>query len=223
LNLEKRLNYLTERNPPITLIDQSVIFRVVCALKKILVINGNPKIESFSKAMANSYAKAAKSAGWDVELFHIDGLDFDPNLHLGRDGEQPLEPDLIKVRDAITHANHIVFAYPIWWGVVPALMKGLIDRVFLPGFAFRFEEGDKLPVQLLKGRTARLLVGMDTPPWFYKLRYGAPCHKMMKGPVLGFSGIKPTKISEFGPMYSSTPKKRQKWLSSIEYLGQKGL
>jgi len=165
----------------------------------------------------------AISSGYDVKIFHIDELKFDPNLRMGRDGDQPLEPDLIDVRDAIAEANHIVFVYPIWWGVVPARMKGLIDRVFLPGFAFRFDEGDKFPVQLLKGRTARLLVCMDTPPWFYKLRYGAPGHKMMKGPVLSFSGIKPTKISEFGPVYASTPEKRQKWLNIAKRLGSKGL
>ena len=51
-------------------------------------------------------------------------------------------------------------------GVDPKeLLKGFVDRVFLPGFAFKYRPGKAFPAQLLKGRTAQLLVTMDTPPW----------------------------------------------------------
>ena len=49
----------------------------------------------------------------------------------------------------------MVIFTPIWWGALPAKLKGLIDRTFLPGFAFQYEEGKLMPKQLLKGRTAR--------------------------------------------------------------------
>ena len=62
---------------------------------------------------------------------------------------------------------------------------------------------------------------MDTPPWYYKLVYGAPAHKMMKRTVLGFCGVKPINATEFGPVINSSKASRQKWLSEARVLGSK--
>lgn len=89
-------------------------------------------------------------------------------LHDGYNQVQLLEPDLVQAQADITWAEHLAFVYPIWWGGIPALMKGFFDRIFLPGFAFKYREGKAFPDKLLKGKTAHLLVTMDTPPWYYK-------------------------------------------------------
>lgn len=50
-------------------------------------------------------------------------------------------------------AEHIVFFYPTWWGTVPALLKAFFERLFLPGFAFRYREGSPFSEQLLRDRS----------------------------------------------------------------------
>ena len=97
-------------------------------------------------------------------MLRLGELVFDPVLHNGYSDIQALEPDLLSAQSDILWATHLVFVFPIWWGGIPALMKGFLDRIFLPGFAFKYRAGKTFPDKLLQGRTAHLLVTLDTPP-----------------------------------------------------------
>lgn len=187
--------------------------------KCILVILGHPANKSFCGALADSYVNGAEAAGNEVRLISLGNLSFDPVLHNGYATIQKLEPDLVAVQAAITWAQHIVFIYPIWWGAMPALLKGLIDRVFLPGFAFKYREGSQFWDHLLSGRSAHLLVTMDTPPWYFRWVYRMPGHNQMKRTILEFSGIKPVAVSSFGPIKGSSQQKREKWLAQVSAYG----
>ena len=188
--------------------------------KRILLILGHPQRDSFCGAIANSYVEGAKAAGNEVQLIALGNLSFDPLLHDGYSTIQELEPDLVAGQAAITWAQHIVFVYPIWWGAMPALLKGFIDRIFLPGFAFKYREGSQFWDRLLSGRSAHLLVTMDTPPWYFRWVYRMPGHNQMKRTILEFSGIKPVTISSFGPIKGSNLQKREKWLAQANAYGR---
>lgn len=188
--------------------------------KRILVILGHPANGSFCGALADSYVTGAQTAGNDVQLISLGNLSFDPVLHNGYATIQELETDLVAAQTAITWAQHIVFVYPIWWGAIPALLKGFIDRVFLPGFAFKFRDGSSFWDRLLSGRSAHLLVTMDTPPWYFRWVYRMPGHNQMKRTILEFSGIKPVTISSFGPIKGSSQQKREKWLAQVNAQGR---
>ncbi|MEJ2321819.1 MAG: NAD(P)H-dependent oxidoreductase [Gammaproteobacteria bacterium] len=172
--------------------------------KRILVILGHPGSNSFCGALASSCCDGAKEAGNEVELIALGELSFDPVLHEGYARIQELEPDLVAAQQAISRAQHIIFVYPNWWGGLPALLKGFIDRVFLPGFAFRYRENSRFWDRLLEGRSAQLLVTMDTPTWYYRWLYRMPGHNQMKRTILEFSGIKPVSIASFGPVKGSS-------------------
>lgn len=187
--------------------------------KRILVILGHPAKESFCAALANAYVEGAQAAGNEVQVISLGRLSFDPLLHNGYATIQVLEPDLVAGQAAISWAQHIVFVYPIWWGAMPALLKGFIDRVFLPGFAFKYREGSRFWDRLLSGRSAHLLVTMDTPPWYFRWVYRMPGHNQMKRTILEFSGIKPVTVSSFGPIKFSDPQKREKWLAQANAYG----
>lgn len=187
--------------------------------KRILVILGHSLSTSFCGALADAYIQGAKGAGNEVRYITLGELKFDPILHHGYQQIQVLEPDLQDAQQAITWAQHIVFAYPIWWGAMPALLKGFIDRVFLPGFAFKYKENSILWERLLSGRSAHLLVTMDSPPWYFRWINHMPGHHQMKRTILEFSGIKPVTISSFGPIISSTKQKREKWLAQAMVFG----
>ena len=164
--------------------------------------------------------EGAKETGHEVRLISVGDLSFDPLLRTGNASSQELEPDLVAAQAAITWAQHIVFVYPIWWGSMPALLKGFIDRVFLPGFAFKYREGSPFWDRLLSGRSAHLLVTMDAPPWFFRWVYRMPGHNQMKRAILGFCGIKPVSIASFGPIKGSTQQKREKWLGQVKAYGR---
>ena len=190
-------------------------------MKKILIINGHPDKESFCFELARKYKTGADSSGAECKIVNLIDLEFSPILEFGYRKRTELESDLLKVQDDILEASHLVFVYPNWWGTQPALLKGFIDRVFLPKFAFEYRENSLLWDKLLKEKTGRLIVTMDTPKWYYKLVSGSPGHKAMKKGILGFCGVKPVKITTLSPIKSADKAKLEKWLKQIEKLGQK--
>jgi NAD(P)H dehydrogenase (quinone) len=190
-------------------------------MKKVLVINGHPDKESFCYALAERYKKGADASGAECKLVHLIDLKFNPILTFGYRKISELEPDLLNMQQEITAADHLVFVYPNWWSTLPALLKGFIDRVFVPTFAFKYRPNSPFWDKLLKGKTARLIVTMDTPQWYYWLINKNAGHNAMKVGILEFSGIKPVKISSFAIIKSSTATKRNKWLDDVETLGEK--
>lgn len=189
--------------------------------KRVLIILGHPSTDSFCGAIATCYFEAATQAGREVRIVQLGALNFDPVLHEGYNQIQTLEQDLLDAQADIMWAEHLVFVFPLWWGGVPALLKGFIDRTFLPGFAFKYRQGKVFPDKLLKGRTAHLLVAMDTAPWYYKWVYWMPGLHQMRKHTLAFCGIKPLTTLMFGPVLTSTTTQRQRWLQQAMTLARR--
>ncbi|RNF83263.1 NAD(P)H-dependent oxidoreductase [Montanilutibacter psychrotolerans] len=188
--------------------------------KHILVINGNPKPDSFCRSLAESYARGASERGHHVETVHLAELRFDPSLWHGYDQRQELEPDLLALKQQILAAQHLVFAYPIWWGGMPSLMKGMFDRLFLPGIAFRYHDGSNTRWErLLAGRSAQLLVSMDTPPWYFRWIYRMPGIHQMRRTILEFCGVKPVRVATFGAIRGADDQRLKRWLHDAQMLG----
>lgn len=186
---------------------------------------GHPDKESSAGSFADEYERGAREAGHDVRRMNIKELVFDPILHKGYKEIQPLEPDLIAVQENFRWANHIVILYPNWWCTMPAILKGMFDRMFLPGFAFRFKkdrEGKRTnkTEQLLKGRSARVVVTTGTHPLLVRFLYGDFTNEIARA-TLGFSGISPVRISAIGPCDNTPERKRKAWRKKMYQLGRK--
>lgn len=190
-------------------------------VKHILVINAHPDKDSFCAALTRSYVEGAVKSGSICRLVHLSDLDFDPILHKGYRVIQELEPDLIMLREEIKTADHLVMVYPVWWATFPALLKGLIDRLFLPGFMFNFHSSGYSWDKYMKGKTARLIITMNSPPWYYRIFVRKPGDNALKKGVLKFVGFGPVRITHLGPVKLSGLQKRRKWLKKAEYLGVK--
>ena len=186
--------------------------------KRVVVIVGHPAADSWCRALADSYAAAARAGGHEVRMLQLAQLNFDPSLHEGYRQIQALEPDLLAAQGTVAWAEHVVIAYPIWWGSVPALLKGFLDRILLPGFAFKYRPGKAFPEQLLRGRSAQLLVSMDTPPWYFRWVYRMPGIVQLKKTTLEFCGIAPVKVAAFGPLIASSSAQRATWLAKAARL-----
>lgn len=192
-------------------------------MRNVLIILGHPSKNSFCKALMDAYEKGAEFSGCVIRKIYVGDLDFKPNLSEGYKDRLTniLEPDLQKAQQDMLWADHLVLVYPTWWGSMPAITKGFIDRVFLPGFAFKHHKGKNFPEKLMKGKSIRILVTMDAPKlWFY-LIYGAAQYRMLKQLVFGFVGFSPIRFNTFGFMRKSTLEQRQKWLKKVEDLGKK--
>lgn len=189
--------------------------------KKILIINGHPDKESFNFALANAYKTGALAAGHEVQEIIVRDLVFNPNLQFGYRKRTDLEPDLLDARKKITWANHMIIIYPVWWGSVPAMLKGFLDRVLLPGFAFKKRENSVWWDKFLTNKSARIICTMDQPSWYYRLVYARPSTNAMKKATLEFCGIKPVRVTSIGPIRLSKDSYRSNWLKKVEVLGKK--
>lgn len=176
--------------------------------QRVLVILGHPRADSLCGMLAGTYCEAANAAGAEVRRVDIGRLDFDPLAIRGENQTPPAEADIETVQADIRWAEHLVFIYPIWWGTVPALLKGFLERTFSAGFAIDFPDRPPYYTPLLKGRSARLITTMNTPPLVYRWLLRAPSHNVMKRAILQLCGIRPVAVTAFGPVRGSSETKR---------------
>ncbi len=154
-----------------------------------LLIQAHPRADSFSAALGAAWLEGAGTAGVETDRVDLMSLDFDP-IYRGPDVEQPLEPDLIALRARIDASRTVAFSFPTWWAQMPALLKGMIDRTFLPGWAYRYHRGQALPEGLLAGRSARIITTMDSPWWWYRWMHGRSLHRSLHHATLNYCGIR---------------------------------
>ena len=194
-------------------------------MKKILLIDGHPDETRLTSALISAYRSGAEEAGYQVSQIVIRELAFEPNLQFGYKQRLELEPDLLAAIDAMKANDHMVWVHPVWWGGLPTLLKGFIDRTFLPSIMFDYNEA-KLGGMgwdgYLEGKPARMIATMDTPKMLYRLLYSAPSVNQLKKTTLEFCGVKPVKVTQFAPVKGSTQEKRESWINTAHVLGLKG-
>ena len=185
---------------------------------KVLVVLGHPRAASLNGALASAFAEGAREAGCQVVRLELGELDFAPDVLADSPADHPLEPDLERARELIEWADHLVFVFPNWWGTMPARLKGFLDRVLLPGFAFRERDGHYYG--MLHGRTAELITTMDVPPPVYRWIHRAPGRSALDRATLGFCGIECTRSTAFAPASHSDEAVRRGWIERSRKLGQ---
>jgi NAD(P)H dehydrogenase (quinone) len=190
-------------------------------IKKVLIIQGHPNKDSLSSRIAEKYKEGAEAGGAEVKEIIVKDLNFNPILFLGYKRKEKLEDDILTSQETIAWADHLVFIYPNWWGTYPALFKGFIDKVLWPGFAFQYRQNSSTIDKLLEGKSARVIVTMDTPMWYYNIFQGRPGHRAIKGATLKFCGIKPVRFYTLTPVRNASEKTIEKWLRKIYQLGFK--
>ena len=187
--------------------------------RKIVVINAHPSSTSFNHALMQAYIEAVPS-DVQVEVIEIGKLNFEPNLKFGYEQRMELEPDLQTAWEKIISADHLVWIFPVWWGGLPAVSKGFIDRLFLPSQAFSYLENSNRIRGHLKDKTARIITTLDQAGWTYKWYFGEPSTRQLKDTTLKFCGVGSVKTHYLGPVRDSSLAQRQIWLAFMQELAQ---
>jgi NAD(P)H dehydrogenase (quinone) len=186
---------------------------------RIFLFIGHPRGASLSHGLADAYARGARTQGADIRRMHLSDMSFDADLTDGYHARKALEPCLETWRANTLWANHLCWVYPQWWGGMPAKMKGVIDRAFLPGFAMQYHDNDPWWDRLLKGRSADVLITADAPVFFDAVFYRRAAKNQVVRTVLGFSGVKPVRTMQIGPVKSASETTIAKWLARAEAQG----
>jgi putative NADPH-quinone reductase len=189
--------------------------------RRILVLDGHPDPDRarFVHALADAYARGASDAGHEVRRIDIANLELN-SLRSNAEfaGSAPPEP-IRRCQEDLAWAQHLVILFPLWLGDMPGLLKMLLEQVARPGFAFSATGGKGLPRKLLKGRSARIIVTMGMPAFFYRWYYRAHSVKNLERNILAFCGIAPVRRTLLGMVEGGQAARRQRWLEQVARLG----
>jgi putative NADPH-quinone reductase len=191
--------------------------------RRILILDGHPdpSSERFLHALASAYKQGAEEAKHEVLLIRLADLDF-PLLRAQEDYERGEPVEAVKRCQATMEwATQVVIPYPLWLGGMPALLKGLLEQIFRPGFAFSRRSPASWPVKLLGGKRARIIVAMGMPALIYRWYYGAHSLRSLRRNILRFVGFRNIRVTMIGTVATMSDAKRSAWLAKMRALGRK--
>lgn len=192
--------------------------------KQVLLIQGHPDASAhhLCHALAAAYASGAQEGGHVVRSLNVAELDF-ALLRSQKDWEDgELPAGLQEAQDDIRWAQHIVLFFPLWLGDMPALLKGFLEQVARPGFAFEREGGSTAFTKKgLTGRSARVVVTMGMPALLYRWYFRAHSVRSLERNILGFAGIAPVHETLIGMVGNFKAADGERWLGKLRRLGLK--
>ena len=188
----------------------------------ILILQGHPDPAGghLCHALAEAYAEGAREAGHQVTLLGIAELDF-PLLRSQADWQHGELPAALRpAQQAIARASHLVLCFPLWLGDMPALMKGFLEQVARPGFAFKADATNPFQAKALGGRSARVVVTMGMPALVYRFYFRAHSVRSLERNILGFVGIAPVRETLVGGVDQLGEAGVARWRDKLRQLGR---
>ncbi len=145
---------------------------------RVLVVYCHPCEESFNASVRNAALESLAAAGHETRLIDLYASGFEPVLtadqrrryHTPGDNERDIEEHLAHLR----WCEALVFVYPTWWYGPPAMLKGWLDRVWIPHATFGMPERNKPITRVLTNiRTIGAISTLGSPRWWWWIM-GAP-------------------------------------------------
>ncbi len=204
-------------------------------MKTVIVFN-HPYEKSFCAAILESALAGLKERGDEVDLIHLDRDEFNPvmtardlkifaqmraiqNSGVASDADQALaelDPQAVEYAARLREARHLVFIFPIWWELMPALTKGFVDKVIFPGLVYRYANSDIRMVSILPNiKKVTLITTMNTPSLIYRFLFGNAIRKALFTGTFSKIGLGKPKWLSFNMVKFVSPERRAKWLKRI--------
>jgi putative NADPH-quinone reductase len=181
----------------------------------IYILLGHPDSESFNGEIADAYADTSRVIGHTVRMQQLGKMNFDPILWKGYKEVQELEADLKIAQENILWCDRWVIIYPVWWGSMPAILKGFFDRTLYSGFAYKYHENDPFWDKLLTGRSALIISTCDAPKWWIWWQYRNSDFNSIKRATLQFCGFNPVATIRIDRLRFKSELQRTKILEKI--------
>lgn len=188
----------------------------------VAIVFNHPWDGSYCAALLQSVTRGLTGAGHQVDLVHLDRDGFDPvmtaaDLAAFR-AKAPVDARVVAYGERLARADHLVFIFPIWWELMPALTKGFIDKVIFPGVAYDYANAQNTRMRplwhRLKGVT--VLTTMNTPRWLYWLLFGNALHKALVLGTFWKLGYRNLKWLSFNRVKAVSKATREAWLAQVE-------
>lgn len=189
---------------------------------RIVIVFNHPYEGSYGNALLQSVTKGLQKANHEVDLMDLDNDKFNPVMSkedlLAFVKHKPIDPQVIDYTQRLEKADQLIFIFPIWWDLMPAMTKGFVDRVLTPGIVYDHHPRGFGLVPLLKNlKKVTIITTMNKPKLMYSLLIGNLIKKAMLKSVFKTMGYKNLKWISFTSVKSVSQEKRVKWLTDIEH------
>jgi NAD(P)H dehydrogenase (quinone) len=187
---------------------------------KVVIVFNHPYNGSYCNAILNSVTAGLQKAFHEVDLIHLDNENFNPVMTCADlkafVNRMPVDPKVIEYKQRLEKADHLIFIFPIWWELMPAMTKGFIDKVIFPGVAYDYKPNGLMTKRFknLKGLT--LITTMNTPSFAYRLIFGNAIKRAFFTGTFWKMGYKNRKWINLSMVKFVSAEKRKKWLLKIE-------
>ena len=189
---------------------------------KASVILAHPYSKSFNHAIYNTVCSKLESLNVTTYKHDLYSEEFAPVLSVQELGSNSSTDPLVnQYADELMASDFLFFIHPNWWGQPPAILKGYIDRVIRPPYAYDFPENDSgggLPIGKLKGKSCIVFNTANTEEEREENYFEDPLDKIWKKCICGFCGIEKYYRKIFSIVVDSNTEQRKAWLFETEKL-----
>ena len=188
---------------------------------RTLIVFNHPYQKSYCNAILEAVTKGLVKGHNQVDLIDLDRDGFNPamsqtDLKAFTD-RKPVDPQVIDYGERLQKADHLVFIFPIWWDLMPAMTKGFVDRVLGPGVAYEHHpRGFGLRPLLKNLKSVTIITTMNKPGLVYSLLIGNLIRKAMLRSVFKTMGYRNLDWISHCSVKSVSRNRRVKWLNDLE-------
>ena len=195
-------------------------------MKHFLIIYAHPNPESFNAGVKNTIIKTLESEKTSYKVIDLYAENFNPVLSL-EEVKGKLSPESKNYQELISAATNIIFVFPVWWFRAPAILEGFLDKVFIPGFAYRFKQlfgKYGVPIPLLKEKNVLTIITHGAPALPVKTIYvNAVKFRFLLGFLSFCFNIFKCKIVQLWSVPFTDQATREGYLRKVERLVRKRL
>ena len=189
-----------------------------------VIVTSHPYDGSFCHALMASAKAGAEKAGNTVDVIDLEADGFDPVMHskdlIGFLKHKAQDPQAIDYIERVKAADHLILIFPIWWELMPAMMKGFIDKVVFPGETFNYTKGGVgMASNLPKLKSTTIMTTMNTPKSLYRWVFGNAIQRALVRGTFVKMGLKHVKWMSCNMVKKSSDAKRQGWLKQANIIG----
>lgn len=199
---------------------------------KTLIVFNHPYKGSFCRALLDAAVDGVRSGGSEVDVIDLDKDGFNPVMTaedlraftVARNDEEKafdmIDTRVLQYKRSLERVEHLVFIFPIWWSLMPALTKGFIDKVVFPGIVYRYGEDDAMYSALQMLKKVTIVTTMNTPKGVYSTLMGNAVWYALKYGTFVSIGINDVKWLSYNMVKQSSDETRKEWIEEVRcYFG----
>ena len=196
-------------------------------MSKTVIVTSHPYDGSFCHALMSAVSEGVQATGGVVDLIDLEADGFDPVMHskdlIGFLKHQAQGKQALDYIRRIKEADHLVLVFPIWWELMPAMMKGFIDKVVFPGETFDYDKSMSGMRSLLDHlQSTTIITMMNTPRSVYRWVFGDALQRALVRGTFKKMGLKQVRWFSCNMVKKSTDAQRAKRLAAARRVGAQG-